>query len=365
MYYDMYPYPQSFGEKRLSVLEHGSLVEVLKLLDDVLYYNWPDELAWTALYLHRRFGGNPADAQVLYPQVRQLADGMEAGGFPYRYQDALAKAAASVRSELPPLTLREVAFYIGEASQTLHSGAIQLYQSAEVAGGAVYISVDTSIIPVELAPTITSMINSNLPPGISVQDLPAGGGDGTIAAVLPLYNLRLTPCWGQAPVTAPWAAVAPKAMPEMLVKSGGHIAPQVVQKSDGEEERYVLNYVLKPDVEDVQGHVVSKEEIRKACHWWAENAGNGSFALQHVLQGGEKLEGGDIVMLENYLMPATVTMGDEEIPEGTWMLGARINSDDIWSKVLKGEINAWSIGALSYLDPADEANEADEDSAEA
>jgi hypothetical protein len=142
------------------------------------------------------------------------------------------------------------------------------------------------------------------------------------------------------------------------------VNPTLVQKSSdvegAEEERYVLNYVLIPNNPDTQDHLISKEEVRKACHWWAENAGNSSFALHHVMQGGEQAPEGAIVMLENFLLPTEVTYGDVTLPEGTWMLGARINDDEIWGRVQSGEFNAWSIGAMTYLEPAEPTDEVEE-----
>jgi DNA adenine methylase len=113
---------------------------------------------------------------------------------------------------------------------------------------------------------------------------------------------------------------------------------QPIIKRGSEEERFTLGVVLEPDVVDAQNDRYSKEEVRRACHRFAEfylNAG-----LMH-----RELANGRIVILENYLAPCDfVAENGEAVKEGTWLQGRGYRDDEIWQKIKNGELTGLSIG---------------------
>ena len=353
--------------KLWDTLASGSLADIVVFIADSLYWMWSEEAALTLAKLHERFGNGGPEAAVLHDSLRELKRIARNGGLAYFWNDKLAQDAGTVQDPPDRVTLRDVALYL-ESRVTLHNGAVQLYQAADTDAEDVFVHIDTAILNPSVVGTLMRVFREALPAPINIAPLPAVPPAGSdIAAMLPAYDLTMAPAWAGS-LTVPWASVIRDAPAGVTQEDGSvGVTTTIVQKSadaeegDAEEERYVLNYVLIPNNLDSQDHVITKEEVRKACHWWAENAGNKSFALHHVLQGGEQAEEGAIVMLENFLLPTEVTYGDTTLPEGTWMLGARINDDDIWEQVKAGEFNAWSIGAMTYLDPIeDDATAADD-----
>ena len=120
---------------------------------------------------------------------------------------------------------------------------------------------------------------------------------------------------------------------------------QPIIKHGSEEERFTLGVVLEPDVVDAQNDRYSKEEVRRACHRFAEfylNAG-----LMH-----RELANGRIVILENYLAPCDfVAENGEHVKEGTWLQGRGYRDDEIWQKVKNGELTGLSIGGSAIRKP--------------
>jgi DNA adenine methylase len=114
-----------------------------------------------------------------------------------------------------------------------------------------------------------------------------------------------------------------------------------------EEERYTLGVVLEPDVVDAQNERYSKEEVRRACHRFAEfylNAG-----LMH-----RELANGRIVILENYLAPCDfVAENGEAVKEGTWLQGRGYRDHEIWQKIKNGELTGLSIGGSAIRKPTE------------
>jgi DNA adenine methylase len=122
---------------------------------------------------------------------------------------------------------------------------------------------------------------------------------------------------------------------------------QPIIKRGSEEERYTLGVVLEPDVVDAQNDRYSKEEVRRACHRFAEfylNAG-----LMH-----RELANGRIVILENYLAPCDfVAENGEPVKEGTWLQGRGYRDHEIWQKIKNGELTGLSIGGSAIRKPTE------------
>jgi hypothetical protein len=104
-----------------------------------------------------------------------------------------------------------------------------------------------------------------------------------------------------------------------------------------EEEHYVLGVVLEPETEDSQKDIYSEEEIRKTAHNYMAN--HMHIGLQHngVIDDRVKI-------LESYIAPCNFDINGQTIKKGTWLLGARILDDELWSAVKKGELTGWSMG---------------------
>jgi len=121
--------------------------------------------------------------------------------------------------------------------------------------------------------------------------------------------------------------------------------------AEGEPERFVLGEVLVPnDGEDgeeidpdTDKDVYSREDIRKACHWWMEN-GSGAMGVLHKWMAGDKIR-----VLENYIAPCDFTVETVDgksrvVKSGTWLLGIRVVDDDLYEQVVTEKLAAFSVG---------------------
>jgi DNA adenine methylase len=124
---------------------------------------------------------------------------------------------------------------------------------------------------------------------------------------------------------------------------------------DPDDERYVLGVVLVPERVDAQGDVYSHEEVRQAAHRFMEEFGG--LGLMHQLRVNDQVK-----VLESYLAPVDLQVGDVAVPKGTWLLAVRVQSDELWERVRAGELTGFSIGGSARrvpeparAEPADDA----------
>lgn len=118
-----------------------------------------------------------------------------------------------------------------------------------------------------------------------------------------------------------------------------------IVKAD-EPRRVVYGVPLRPDATDSQGDRVSADEIREAA--WEFMVKSQRYDEQHKRLVPE----GDVAVVESFLAPVDFKLGDVAVKEGSWVLASKIFSDDLWEKIQKGEINAYSIKGRGKRSPA-------------
>jgi len=300
--------------------------------------------------IHEVWGAQPHEA--IYTIEQNLSQHLRRMGIEHRYKDALSTQAGTFVEAPSPPKMEEVQIYCDTLQ--LHSGAIRLVK--DLNDNQFFIHIDDAVLPESTHATILKRIQKQMPPGIRIKPLNLNRQNlESFAVVSSLYNLQLQ-CSPGMPTVEPWASFAKTTQTmQSIFKSGApsltmdtsklSLHTQVHKTAEGEvPEHYVVGPVLYPDVEDTHGHIYSREEVVKACHWFAEHSEK-TFAINHILQGGTPCQPGDVVLLQNYTMPMTVQLNGETIPEDTWMLGAGIRNPQIWEEFQSGKIQAWSIGA--------------------
>jgi hypothetical protein len=331
-----------------SIPDKNDIAGWVRLLDEAAYME-PEYLVSIHNQLHSTFGSEPNDA--LLPGEQRLSMIMRSLGLEHRHKDDLAQAAGTLVESPRPATMREVQFYLH--SMPIHSGVVQLCQNAE-GKGPVYIKMDDSSLPPGMAAVVLRQINKQLPPGVNLRTLPQRPREEFVA-VQSAYDLMMyhDHAMGMFPPTViPGSQIAEQA-PKGIFKSDdsklrvdftvAECTEAVHKAEDGRPERFVLGPVLIPETEDKQGEIYSKEEVRKACHWWAENSG--VLSHHHVLQGGRFLNEDSMQMLENYVLPCDADINGVTLKAGTWMLGVRVHDDVVWNEMVTGKLKGWSIGA--------------------
>lgn len=113
-----------------------------------------------------------------------------------------------------------------------------------------------------------------------------------------------------------------------------------------EATHYVTGIVYEPMVEDAHSNFMTAEEIRKAAYWFAKNGDK--VDLQHSF---ESVDGVSVV--ENYVAPCDMQIGDTPIVKGTWLITAEVTNADVWASVQKGEITGFSMGGVGKYSEED------------
>ncbi len=104
-----------------------------------------------------------------------------------------------------------------------------------------------------------------------------------------------------------------------------------------EVKRIVFGPVLVPNEVDLQGDFEFREDIEAAAHSFLLN--RGKIGEQHQIFQGI----GDVV--ESHVLREPMTGAkDEVLAVGTWMMGVKITNDPTWQRVLRKELNGFSIG---------------------
>ena len=105
------------------------------------------------------------------------------------------------------------------------------------------------------------------------------------------------------------------------------------------DSHYITGIVYEPLTEDAHGNYMTEQEITKAAYWFAKN-GN-QVDVQHSFEPLEKA-----AVVESYVAPCDMSVGEQAIKKGTWMMTVEVDDPDIFEKVQKGEITGFSMGGV-------------------
>lgn len=109
------------------------------------------------------------------------------------------------------------------------------------------------------------------------------------------------------------------------------------------EKRIVYGIVYEPDITDAQNDFADAEEIEKACHQFMIDYQQ----IGHMHQ--DMLDKADVAIVENYIAPSEFLMGSEHVRKGSWVLGVKVNNEDIWQAVKKGELTGFSMAGFCMV----------------
>ena len=109
---------------------------------------------------------------------------------------------------------------------------------------------------------------------------------------------------------------------------------------------YITGIVYEPLAEDAHGNFMTEPEIRKAAYWFAKNGDK--VDIQHCF---EKADGLSVV--ENYVAPCDMTIGETPVVKGTWIITAECANDEVWQAIQKGELTGFSMGGVGKYSEQD------------
>jgi len=115
-------------------------------------------------------------------------------------------------------------------------------------------------------------------------------------------------------------------------------------KADAKEQ-IVYGIPLVPDTEDGQGDTVTPPQIARAA--WGFMLKSQRFDFQH-----ERLVPiGEAAVVESYIAPVDFDLNGKSVKAGSWVLATKIFSKELWARIEKGEINAYSINGRGSRRP--------------
>lgn len=136
-----------------------------------------------------------------------------------------------------------------------------------------------------------------------------------------------------------------------LVDKGANGRPFAIIKEEGKEQlqkdiritkadkarQIVYGVVYEPDVEDAHEDTMTADEIEKAAHGFMERQNTYNIDKQHDLDADKGY------VVESYIAPVDMQLGDQDIKKGSWVAGVKVLDDDTWEQIEKGEITGFSM----------------------
>jgi hypothetical protein len=141
-------------------------------------------------------------------------------------------------------------------------------------------------------------------------------------------------------------------VPFAIIKEEGAETVQksiVIAKAD-KPKQIVYGVVYQPDVVDAHGDKMSAEEIEKAAHGFMESKNTYNIDKQHDLEADEGY------VVESYIAPCDMQLGDQTIKKGSWVAGVKVTNDETWAAIEKGEITGFSMWGVGKRVKVEEAS---------
>lgn len=100
----------------------------------------------------------------------------------------------------------------------------------------------------------------------------------------------------------------------------------------------VYGVVLEPDTVDLEGDIITAEEVEKAAHLFLEDS--------RLIKQDHK-DAVDAIPVESYVTKSEFELNNETVKKGAWVAGVKV-ADAVWADVESGKINAFSIGGAGH-----------------
>lgn len=144
-------------------------------------------------------------------------------------------------------------------------------------------------------------------------------------------------------------------VPFAIIKSAGKnaIQKQVQIAKIDDDKRIVKGVVYQPDVADAHDDQMDEVEIEKAAHLFMEKQHTYNIDKQHDLEADKGF------VIESYIAPCDMTLGEQEIVKGSWVAAVKVTENDTWEAIKKGEITGflmWGVGKREEIEEEEEVS---------
>lgn len=115
---------------------------------------------------------------------------------------------------------------------------------------------------------------------------------------------------------------------------------KLLKRKDGDYERVVMCELLVPDVPNTYGDIYTREAIKDFAYGYAMS--NYAIDIDH---DQEDVRDTKLSVVEFFI----AREGDPDFIEGSLVVGMKVHDDEVWQKVLSGELNGYSFEAEAYV----------------
>lgn len=129
-----------------------------------------------------------------------------------------------------------------------------------------------------------------------------------------------------------------RAILEKYFKKKKDVSLEVLTKDS--EGKQVFGIVLVPEKKDKEGDSYTKEAIEEACYRFNRDFMNQSYRHNHLLTKDQ------VSIIESYIAPCEMKLGNAVIKEGTWLMRSSVDDDELRREVKEGVIKGFSIGGF-------------------
>jgi len=142
-------------------------------------------------------------------------------------------------------------------------------------------------------------------------------------------------------------------VPFAIIKDAGKnaIQKQVQIAKIDDDKRIVKGVVYQPDVADAHDDQMDEVEIEKAAHLFMEKQHTYNIDKQHDLEADKGF------VIESYIAPCDMMLGDQQIVKGSWVAAVKVMDDDTWEAIKKGEITGFSMWGVGKREEIEEEEE--------
>lgn len=139
-------------------------------------------------------------------------------------------------------------------------------------------------------------------------------------------------------------------VPFAIIKNAGKnaIQKQVQIAKVDDSKRIVIGVVYQPDAPDAHDDQMTADEIEKAAHLFMENQHTYNIDKQHDLETNKGY------VVESYIAPCDMEIGDQTIIKGSWVAGVKVTDDETWEAIRKGEITGFSMWGIGKREEIEE-----------
>ncbi len=118
-----------------------------------------------------------------------------------------------------------------------------------------------------------------------------------------------------------------------ISEDAGQLAGPIITGNDEKQIAYAP--VLVPGEPDHYGDIVTVETVERVAHRYMADYRN--LDVEHTMQPA------DAEVVEHWITKRAERFGDVTVPLGTWMIGIRARSADLWASIKAGAIAGVSI----------------------